>query len=220
MVAVGVRLAQPLLVTSGPSSPSRLLMPSSAQPLAYSPVQTSEALSSPLSISSSLRFSFVTTVGTNSCDGVSNSVVFAAGGLPWANAYATSAAASATILIGLEIVLYWSPLTIRWAAASSASLPETGGTGVPGGLERGDRAAAGAVVGGDHAVDLALEPRDLPETQSWALAGAQSGRVELGQQLEAARVDRAVHALLDQAGRRVGRRAVDLQDAAARVVLP
>src|SRR5919109_4698666 len=103
-------------------------MPSSAQPLAYAPEQTSEAFNSPLSISSFLRFAFVTTVGTNSCDGVSNSVALGAGGLPCANAYATSAAAPATILIGLEIVLYWSPLTIRWAAASSASLPDTGGT--------------------------------------------------------------------------------------------
>ena len=75
------------------------------------------------------------------------------------------------------MVLYWSPATIRWTAASSASLPVTGGTGVDaGGLEGGDGAAAGAVVGRDDARRSGRRNWVIwPLTQSWAFGGSQSG---------------------------------------------
>src|SRR5690606_1426136 len=92
------------------------------------------AVMMPLSNSTSLMFSLVTTVGTNSSEGVSYRVSLPSGFSPCMNWYATSAAASATILMGLEIVLYWSPLMMRWAAAISASLPVTGGTSLPAAL--------------------------------------------------------------------------------------
>ena len=83
-----------------------------------------------------------------------------------------------------------------------------------GGLERRDGAAAGAVVGRDHARDLAAELRDLARRPVLRLGRRPVRRVELGQLLDPARVDRRVDALLDQARGRVGRRAVDLQDPA------
>lgn len=46
-------------------------MPSSAHPLAYSPVHTSDAFMIPLWNSTSLMLSLVTTVGVNSSEGVS-----------------------------------------------------------------------------------------------------------------------------------------------------
>ena len=48
-------------------------------------------------------FSIVTTSGVNNCDGVSYKVVSPAGGVPFKNAIAISAAAPATIEIGFEI---------------------------------------------------------------------------------------------------------------------
>ena len=43
---------------------------------------------------------------------------------------ATLAAAAATISLGLEMVLYWSPEMISCRPAVVASLPVTGGTGL------------------------------------------------------------------------------------------
>src|SRR5207244_1641384 len=107
----------------------RYWMPALAHAVANSPLQTSVALSGPFLMIWSNTFALVTTVGVNSCDGVSNRVDFGAGVLPLTNSYAVSAAASATVLIGLEIVMYWSPLMTDWAACRVASLPVTGGTG-------------------------------------------------------------------------------------------
>ena len=58
------------------------------------------------------RFFAVTTAGMNSCDGVLKSVVSAFGAWPLRKPTATLAAAAATISLGLEIVLYWSPAMI------------------------------------------------------------------------------------------------------------
>ena len=94
-----------------------------AQAAAYSAVQTLSALRAPPGPSRTLpMLSWVTTVGVNSSDGVPNSVVLPFGVSPWTNAWAALAAASATILIGLEIVLYWSPAMIRCAAAVRRSV--------------------------------------------------------------------------------------------------
>jgi hypothetical protein len=48
------------------------------------------------------------------------------GSSPWASATASSAALSASGLIGLYTVMYCSPARIRWIAASSASCPVVG----------------------------------------------------------------------------------------------
>ena len=152
------------------------LIPCSVHAAAYSPVHTSDGLIWSDFDSTSAMLSSVTTVGSNSCDGVSNSVVLPAGFSPFTNWYATSAAASATILIGLEIVLYWSPATIRCAAATSKSLPVTGGTGVA-------PAALNAAIAPPPVPSFAATTPTIwlpnrvicPDTQSCAFAGCQSG---------------------------------------------
>src|SRR3954451_4870728 len=76
-----------------------------------------------------LMLSFVTTNGVNSADGVLKTFEVGCGVCPWRSLYAASAAADATILIGLLILLYCVSGTMRCAAAVSESLPVTGGTG-------------------------------------------------------------------------------------------
>ena len=70
----------------------------------------------------------MTTVGVNSCVGVLNNVVSAFGVEPFSRATATLAAAAATISLGFEMVLYWSPAMMSCRPAMVASLPVTGGT--------------------------------------------------------------------------------------------
>src|ERR1700748_116080 len=79
---------------------------------------------------SDLTLSLVISLGSNSCVGVLKSVVLGAASSPDSSFTATSAAAAATISLGLEIVLYGSPATISCTPAKVASLPVTGGTGL------------------------------------------------------------------------------------------
>ena len=80
-----------------------------------------------------------------------------------------------------------------------------------GGLERGDRAAAGAVVCGYNADDLFAEARDLAGCPLLGLRRRPVRRVVFREQRVAAVVDAGVDAFLDEAGGGVGRGAVDLQ---------
>ena len=83
-------------------------------------------------------------------------------------------------------------------------------------LEGGDGAAAGAVIGRDDADDLVAEAGDLAARPFLCLRRRPVGRVEFGQRLDSRWLSRpAWMPSLDQAGGRVGRRAVDLQHAAA-----
>jgi hypothetical protein len=104
---------------------------------------------------------------------------------------------------------------ISCSAAIVASLPVIGGTGLDAGrLEGGDRAATGAVVGGNHALDVGAEAGDLAGGPFLCLRRRPFRRVVFGQCLVAGILQTAMDALLDQAGGRVGRRTVDLQQTA------
>src|SRR6185312_746139 len=130
----------------------------------------------PLSKITFLTLSLVTTVGTNSADGVLNSVASGLGVWPLSNWTATSAAFSATILMGLEMVLYWSPLMIRWIAAISASLPVTGGMGdTPAAFRAAIEPPAVPSLAATMPVILSPNWVIWPATQSWAFDGCHSG---------------------------------------------
>jgi hypothetical protein len=89
---------------------------------------------------------------------------------------ATFAAAAATISLGLEMVLYWSPAMISCSAAMVASLPVTGGTGLT-------PAALKAAMAPPPVPSLAATTPTIwaPKRAIWplahccALGGAQSG---------------------------------------------
>ena len=101
------------------------------------------------------------------------------------------------MLIGLEMVLYWSPAMMRWIAAISASLPVTGASAAYScRLEGGDGSAARSVVRRHDTDDLRPNCVIWPETQSCAFWGSQLGGVELGEYLEAAGVDAGVDPFL------------------------
>ena len=86
------------------------------------------------------------------------------------------AAAAATISVGLEIVLYWSPAMMSCSAAIVASLPVTGGTG-------STPAALNAAMAPPAVPSLAATTPTIwsPKRVIWPLAhccafgGAQSG---------------------------------------------
>src|SRR3984957_10996101 len=81
-------------------------------------------------------------------------------------------------------------------------------------LERRDRAAALAVVRRDDAEDLRAEAGDLAAGPSLSFRRRPIGGVEFGEDRVARIAEAFVDALFDEAGRRVGGRAVDLENAA------
>ena len=112
------------------------------------------------------------------------------------------------------MVLYWSPAMI--SCRDRGVVAGHGRHGIDAGrLERGDGAAAGAVIGGDDAEDLGREAGNLAARPLLRLRRRPFRRVVFGQDRIAALVEAFMDALLDQAGGRVCRRAVDLQQAAA-----
>ena len=129
-----------------------------------------------LSMISALRLPAVISVGVKSCVGVPNRVVSAFGVSPFRSATATSAAAPATISLGLLMVLYWSPAMMSCSPAMVASLPVTGGTG-------STPAALKAAIAPPAVPSLAattptifLRKREIwPPTHCCAFAGVQSG---------------------------------------------
>ena len=126
------------------------------------------------------------------------------------------AAAAATISDGLEIVLYWSPAMISCSAAIVASLPVTGGTGsTPAALKAAMAPPPVPSLAATTPRMFVAEAGDLAARPFLRLRRRPVRRVELGQRRVAAVVEPGVDAVPDQAGGRVGRRAVDLQDARA-----
>jgi hypothetical protein len=110
-------------------------MPASVHALAYWPVQICDACQKPSLMTVSLTLSLVTATGVSSTDGTSlvsffTVVAVPEGALPCNRSYAICAACSASGLIALYTVMYCSPARIRWIAASSASWPVTGGSGL------------------------------------------------------------------------------------------
>jgi hypothetical protein len=102
--------------------------------------------------------------------------VFPSGVLPDSRPIAASAAAAATISLGLEMVFSWSPAMMSCSPATVASFPVTGGTGLT-------PAALSAAMAPPAVPSLAatMPTIFLPNRETWpdvhccALEGCQSG---------------------------------------------
>src|ERR671933_473039 len=105
---------------------------------AYSPLQICSRVQKPSATTVFLTLSLVTDTGVSRMEGTSLSPLLVVA--PWvafagietfvARSNARTAASSASGLIALYTVMYWSPVRMRWMAANSASCPVTGGQGL------------------------------------------------------------------------------------------
>ena len=142
----------------------------------------------------STRFSWVTTVGSNSCEGVSNRVVSASGVLPLSEGVGDLGGGLGDDVdrLGDGVVL----------VAGDDAL-DRGQLGVVArdGRDRSRPADLNAAIAPPPVPSFAATTPTIwspnwviwPPTHSWASGGAHSGRVELGEHLVAAGVDDAVH---------------------------
>lgn len=162
---------------------------------------------------SAFRFSWVTTAGTNSFDGALKSVVSALGVSPERNrlggrsGHDLAGLGDRVVLIAGDDELKRGDRRIvarhrrHWIDAC--------------GLEGGNCATAGAVIGGHDAEDLLAKAGDLAASPLLRLRRRPVRRVVFGQNGIAALVETGVNALLYESGGGIGRRSIDFKHALA-----